>query len=179
MAVLTGGQVISEDVGLKLEKRTLDLLELYASRVIITKDATTVVDGGGSRRRRHRPCQPDQGRDQENTDSPNWDREKLCKSASPSWPAALPSSRSARRPRSNSRRRSTASKTPCRQFGVHRGGCGRRCGTALIRARPAVQVVVDSLEGDEQTGARLVAVSLTASASEHGRRRARGLRSWW
>ncbi|MGA1219689.1 MAG: chaperonin GroEL, partial [Ilumatobacteraceae bacterium] len=47
MAVLTGGQVISEDVGLKLENATLDLLGT-AKRVIITKDATTIVDGGGS-----------------------------------------------------------------------------------------------------------------------------------
>ena len=46
MAVLTGAQVISEDVGLKLENVTLDLLGT-AKRVIITKDNTTIVDGGG------------------------------------------------------------------------------------------------------------------------------------
>src|SRR6185436_811421 len=43
MAVLTGGQVISEEVGLKLENVTLDLLGT-AKRVIITKDNTTIVD---------------------------------------------------------------------------------------------------------------------------------------
>ena len=47
MAVLTGAQVVSEDVGLKLENVTLDLLG-SAKRVIITKDETTVVEGGGS-----------------------------------------------------------------------------------------------------------------------------------
>ncbi len=48
LAVLTGGQVISEDVGLKLEAVTLDMLG-SAKKVIITKDDTTVLDGHGSR----------------------------------------------------------------------------------------------------------------------------------
>ncbi|MBW3547555.1 MAG: chaperonin GroEL, partial [Actinobacteria bacterium] len=46
VAILTGGQVISEEVGLKLENATLDLLGT-ARKVVVTKDATTVVDGGG------------------------------------------------------------------------------------------------------------------------------------
>ena len=46
LAILTGAQVISEDVGLKLENATLDLLGT-AKRVIITKDETTIVEGGG------------------------------------------------------------------------------------------------------------------------------------
>jgi chaperonin GroEL len=46
IAILTGGQVISEEVGLKLEGTTLDLLG-KARKVVITKDETTVVDGGG------------------------------------------------------------------------------------------------------------------------------------
>ena len=74
MAVLTGAQVISEDVGLKLENVTLDLLGT-AKRVIISKDNTTIVDGGGS-------SEDVAGRikqiktEIENTDS-DWDREKL------------------------------------------------------------------------------------------------------
>ena len=74
MAVLTGGQVISEEVGLKLENVTLDLLG-RAKRVIITKDNTTIVDGGGAN-------DDVEGRinqikaEIENTDS-DWDREKL------------------------------------------------------------------------------------------------------
>ncbi len=46
IAILTGGQVISEEVGLKLENTTLDLLGT-ARKVVVTKDETTVVDGGG------------------------------------------------------------------------------------------------------------------------------------
>src|SRR6476660_4000283 len=47
IALLTGSQVISEDVGLKLDATTLDLLGT-AKKVIITKDETTIVEGGGS-----------------------------------------------------------------------------------------------------------------------------------
>jgi chaperonin GroEL len=48
MAILTGGQVISEEVGLKLENATLDLLG-SAKRIVVTKDETTVVEGAGSK----------------------------------------------------------------------------------------------------------------------------------
>ncbi|HYN66067.1 MAG TPA: TCP-1/cpn60 chaperonin family protein, partial [Ornithinibacter sp.] len=73
-AVLTGGQVISEEVGLKLDNATLDLLG-RAAKVIITKDETTIVDGAGAE-------DDVKGRinqikaEIENTDS-DWDREKL------------------------------------------------------------------------------------------------------
>jgi chaperonin GroEL len=47
IAILTGGQVISEDIGLKLENTTLDMLG-SAKRVVVTKDETTIVDGAGN-----------------------------------------------------------------------------------------------------------------------------------
>jgi chaperonin GroEL len=47
IAILTGGQVISEEIGLKLESVTLDMLG-SARKVVVTKDDTTVVEGGGS-----------------------------------------------------------------------------------------------------------------------------------
>src|ERR671934_2684358 len=47
MAILTGGQVISEEVGLKLENVTVDLLGT-ARKIVVTKDDTTLVEGGGS-----------------------------------------------------------------------------------------------------------------------------------
>jgi chaperonin GroEL len=46
IAILTGGQVISEEVGLKLENATLDLLGT-ARKIVVTKDETTIVEGGG------------------------------------------------------------------------------------------------------------------------------------
>ena len=74
MAVLTGGQVISEEIGLKLENATIDLLG-KARRVVITKDETTIVDGGGAEEEvKGRIAQIK--REIENTDS-DWDREKL------------------------------------------------------------------------------------------------------
>src|SRR5690606_19277873 len=48
LAVLTGGQTISEDLGIKLENVTIDMLG-RAKRVTITKDDTTIVDGAGER----------------------------------------------------------------------------------------------------------------------------------
>ena len=74
IAILTGGQVISEEVGLKLENVTLDLLG-NARKIVITKDETTIVEGAGD-------PEAIAGRVQqirseiENTDS-DYDREKL------------------------------------------------------------------------------------------------------
>src|SRR3712207_3223507 len=74
IATLTGGQVISEEVGLKLDNATVDLLG-RARRVTVTKDTTTIVEGAGS-------DDEIKGRiaqiktEIENTDS-DWDREKL------------------------------------------------------------------------------------------------------
>ena len=48
MAILTGGQVVSEEVGLKLETTTLDLLG-EARKIVITKDETTIIEGAGDR----------------------------------------------------------------------------------------------------------------------------------
>ena len=74
MAVLTGGQVISEEIGLKLESATLDLLG-RARRVIVTKDDTTIVEGAGSSEDvKGRVAQIK--REIDDTDS-DWDREKL------------------------------------------------------------------------------------------------------
>ena len=74
MAILTGAQVISEEIGLKLENTTLDMLG-SARKVIITKDETTLVDGAGeSDEVEGRVTQIK--REIDDTDS-DWDREKL------------------------------------------------------------------------------------------------------
>ena len=74
IAILTGGTVISEEVGLKLENVSLDMLG-RARKVVVTKDDTTIVEGGGSDadvKGRIKQIQ----REIENSDS-DWDREKL------------------------------------------------------------------------------------------------------
>ena len=64
IAILTGGQVISEEVGLKLDTADLDLLG-RARKVVVTKDETTIVEGAGDQDADHRPGQPDPRRDRE------------------------------------------------------------------------------------------------------------------
>jgi chaperonin GroEL len=74
MASLTGGQLISDDLGIKLETVTLDMLG-KAKRVIIQKEATTIVDGAGKKKDIEARCQ--QIRQQIEETSSDYDREKL------------------------------------------------------------------------------------------------------
>jgi chaperonin GroEL len=159
MAVLTGGQVISEEVGLKLDSVTLDLLGT-AKRVVITKDNTTIVDGGGEKA-------DIEGRvnqikaEIENTDS-DWDREKLQERlAKLAGGVALIKVGAATEVELKEKKHriedAVSSVRAAIEEGVVAGG-----GTALIRARSAVQTVVDSLEGDEKTGAKTVWTALVA-----------------
>ncbi len=74
IAILSGGTVISEEVGLKLDGVTLDMLG-RARKVIVTKDATTIVDGAGEENEVVARIKQIE-REIDNTDS-DWDREKL------------------------------------------------------------------------------------------------------
>ncbi|MDW3204168.1 MAG: chaperonin GroEL [Alphaproteobacteria bacterium] len=74
MAILTGGTVISEDVGIKLENVTLDMLG-RAKKVSITKDETTIVDGAGKKKEIEARC--GQIKSQIETTTSDYDREKL------------------------------------------------------------------------------------------------------
>jgi len=161
MAVLTGGQVISEEVGLKLENATLDLLG-HAKRIIITKDNTTIVDGAGDK-------SEVEGRinqiktEIDNTDS-DWDREKLqerlAKLAGGVAVIKVGAATEVELKEKKHRIEDAVSATRAAiEEGVVAGG-----GTALLRARPAVAKVVESLTGDEATGARTVYDALTAPA---------------
>ncbi|MGH1374900.1 MAG: chaperonin GroEL [Alphaproteobacteria bacterium] len=74
MAILTGGQVVSEDLGIKLEDVTLDMLG-SAKKVAITKDDSTVVDGSGNKEEIEARCT--QIRRQVEETSSDYDKEKL------------------------------------------------------------------------------------------------------
>ncbi len=74
MAILTGGQVISEDLGIKLETVSLDMLGT-SKRVSITKDETTIVDGAGEKDDIEARC--NQIRQQTEETTSDYDREKL------------------------------------------------------------------------------------------------------
>ena len=86
IAILTGGQLISEDLGIKLENVTLDMLG-KAKKVTITKDDTTIVDGVG-REGRHRSAASARSRRRSRT-PPRTTTRKSCRNVWPSWPAAL------------------------------------------------------------------------------------------
>ena len=151
IAILTGGQVISEEVGLKLENATLDLLG-RARKVIVTKDNTTIVEGGGKRTRSRVASRRSSVRSR--TPTPTGTR-RSSRSVSPSSPAASPSSRSAPPPRSSSRRRSTASRTRCRRLvQPSKRASSPAAAPPLLRARKAALKVAADLDGDEATGAR-------------------------
>jgi chaperonin GroEL len=159
MAVLTGGQVISEEVGLKLENLTLDLLG-RAKRVIVTKDDTTIVEGEGTHDEVAGRINQIKA-EIENTDS-DWDREKLqerlAKLAGGVAVIKVGAATEVELKEKKHRIEDAVSATRAAiEEGVVAGG-----GVALVRARKAVLKVVESLSGDEATGARTVWESLTA-----------------
>ncbi|WP_419842678.1 chaperonin GroEL [Candidatus Poriferisodalis sp.] len=151
MAILTGGQVISEEVGLKLENTTVDLLGT-ARKVIITKDETTIVDGGGdSGDVEGRVVQIK--REIDETDS-DWDREKLqerlAKLAGGVAVIQVGAATEVELKEKKHRIEDAVSATRAAiEEGIVPGG-----GTALLRARAAVAAL--DLDGDEATGARMV-----------------------
>ena len=159
MAVLTGATVISEEIGLKLDSATVDLLG-RARRIVVTKDATTIVDGAGSPEDvAGRVAQLK--REIEDTDS-DWDREKLqerlAKLAGGVAVVKVGAATEVELKEKKHRIEDALSATRAAiDEGIVAGG-----GTALVRSRAAVEALIATLEGDEATGARIVANSLEA-----------------
>ncbi len=159
IAILTGGQVISEEVGLKLENATLDLLG-RAKKVVITKDETTIIEGAGS-------DADIKGRisqiktEIDNNDS-DYDREKLqerlAKLSGGVAVLKVGAATEVELKEKKHRIEDAVSTTKAAiEEGVVPGG-----GVALLRAQAAAEKVMASLSGDEATGARMVARSLSA-----------------
>ena len=159
MAVLTGGQVITEEVGLKLDTTTIDLLGT-ARRVIVTKDDTTIVEGGGSEDEvKGRIAQIK--REIDDTDS-DWDREKLqerlAKLAGGVAVVKVGAATEVELKEKKHRIEDALSATRAAvEEGIVAGG-----GTALVRSRASVNELIDTLSGDEATGALIVAHALSA-----------------
>jgi chaperonin GroEL len=154
IAILTGGQVVTEEVGLKLENVTLDLLGT-ARKVVVTKDETTIVEGAGT--------EADiKGRinqikaEIENTDS-DYDREKLqerlAKLSGGVAVIKVGAATEVELKEKKHRIEDAVSTTKAAiEEGVVPGG-----GVALLRAQAAILERAEKLEGDEATGARIVA----------------------
>jgi len=157
MAILSGGTVISEEIGLKLDSATVDLLG-SARRIVVTKDATTIVDGGGTAADvAGRVAQIK--REIEDTDS-DWDREKLqerlAKLAGGVAIVKVGAATEIELKEKKHRIEDALSATRAAiDEGIVAGG-----GTALVRARVEVEALIETLSGDEATGARIVANSL-------------------
>jgi len=157
IAVLTGGQVITEEVGLKLENTTLDLLG-SARKVVVTKDETTVVEGAGE-------STDVEGRisqikaEIENTDS-DYDREKLqerlAKLSGGVAVLKVGAATEVELKEKKHRIEDAVSTTKAAiEEGVVAGG-----GTTLLRAQAKVLDIAKDLAPDEAVGARIVAHSL-------------------
>ena len=161
MAVLTGGQVISEEVGLKLENVTLDLLG-RADKIIIDKDNTTIVAGrGGEDEVKGRINQIKT--EIENTDS-DWDREKLQERlAKLSGGVAVIKVGAATEVELKEKKHriedAVSATRAAIEEGIVPGG-----GTALLRAKMGVSGEIAKLSGDIATGARTVLAALDAPA---------------
>ncbi|HET7652611.1 MAG TPA: chaperonin GroEL [Acidimicrobiales bacterium] len=155
MAILTGGQVVSEEVGLKLENASLDLLGT-ATKIVVTKDDTTIVGGAGSEEDvKGRIAQLK--REIDETDS-DWDREKLqerlAKLAGGVAVIKVGAATEIELKEKKHRIEDAVSATKAAiEEGIVPGG-----GTALLRSRAAVDGL--TLDGDEATGAGIVRKAL-------------------
>jgi chaperonin GroEL len=151
IAILTGGQVISEEVGLKLENTTVDLLG-RARKVVITKDDTTIVEGAGS-------DDDIKGRinqikaEIDKTDS-DWDREKLqerlAKLSGGVAVVKVGAATETELKEVKHRIEDALSATRAAvEEGIVAGG-----GTALLQAEAALDKL--ELDGDEATGVKII-----------------------
>jgi chaperonin GroEL len=161
MAILTGGEVISEEIGVKLENVALDMLG-RARKVVVTKDDTTLVEGQGSE-------DDIKGRvnqikaEIEKTDS-DWDREKLqerlAKLAGGVALIKVGAATEVELKEKKHRIEDAVSATRAAiEEGIVPGG-----GVTLIRAEEAVDPAALGLEGDEATGATIVRRALSEPA---------------
>ncbi|MFI9152979.1 chaperonin GroEL [Streptomyces sp. NPDC053367] len=157
IAILTGGEVISEEVGLKLENATLDLLG-RARKVVITKDETTIVDGAGSSDQVNGRVNQIRA-EIENSDS-DYDREKLQERlAKLAGGVAVIKAGAATEVELKERKHriedAVRNAKAAVEEGIVAGG-----GVALLQASQVFEKL--ELEGDEATGAAAVKLALEA-----------------
>ena len=159
IAILTGGQVITEEVGLKLENVTMELLG-QAHKVLITKDETTIVEGAGSKDDINGRINQIKA-EIDNTDS-DYDREKLqerlAKLSGGVAVIKVGAATEVELKEKKHRIEDAVSTTKAAiEEGVVPGG-----GVALLRSQVAINELADKLSGDEGTGARIVARAVEA-----------------
>jgi chaperonin GroEL len=163
IAILTGGTVISEEIGLKLETADVEMLG-SARKVVVTKDETTIVEGSGSE-------DDIKGRinqikaEIENTDS-DYDKEKLqerlAKLSGGVAVIKVGAATEVELKEKKHRIEDAVSTTKAAiEEGVVPGG-----GVALLRSQARILEAADKLSGDEATGARMVAKAVEAPLNQ-------------
>ena len=159
IAILTGGTVISEEVGLELKSATMDMLG-RARQVKVTKENTTIVDGAGdSQAIKDRVAQI---RSQIAVTTSDYDKEKLQERLAKlaggvaviKVGAATETEMKEKKLRIEDALNATRAAV---EEGVVAGG-----GTIFVNVIPAVEALLSSVEGDEKTGVRIVAKALEA-----------------
>jgi len=158
LAILTGGSVISEDLGIKLDAVTLDQLG-SADKVIVAKEYTTLVTGGGKKSEIRARCELI--RKQIETTTSDYDREKLQErlakltggvaviNVGGATEAAMKEKKDLVEDALNATKAAT-------EEGTVPGG-----GVACLRAAPAIETIKGKLRGDEKIGADIVARALS------------------
>ena len=159
LAVVTGGQVVNPDVGLTLRDVGLEVLG-SARRVVVTKDATVIVDGGGTHEAVADRVKQLRG-EIEATES-DWDREKLEERlAKLSGGVAVikvgAATETALKERKHRVEDAVAAAKAAVEEGIVTGG-----GSALVQARSALKELRASVSGDEALGVEVFSASLSA-----------------
>lgn len=159
IAILTGGELISEELGHKLENVTIKQLG-KAKKVVVRKEDTTIIEGAGTKQAiKDRTGQIKRQIEESTSD---YDREKLQERLAKlaggvgviRVGAATEIEMKEKKDRVEDAQHATAAAV---EEGVVPGG-----GVAFLRCIPAVNKLADSLEGDEKTGARIIAKALSS-----------------
>lgn len=159
IAILTGAQVVSEELGQKLESTTLEMLG-HVKKAVVKKDETTLIEGTGDKTKIKERIALIK-RQIEETDS-DYDREKLQERLAKlaggvaviRVGAATEVEMKEKKDRVDDAQHATAAAV---EEGILPGG-----GVALVRCIPAVNTLSNGLEGDEKTGAKIIARALSA-----------------
>ena len=163
MAILTGGQVVSEEVGLKVDGVTLDMLG-QARKIVVSKDETTIVEGAGDEVDIAGRIAQIKG-EIDNTDS-DYDREKLqerlAKLSGGVAVLKVGAATEVELKEKKHRIEDAVSTTKAAiEEGVVTGG-----GVTLLRAQDAATAAAEGLSPDEATGTRIVAKALESPLAQ-------------
>jgi len=159
IAILTGGELISEELGLKLENVTLEMLG-HVKKIVVTKDDTTLVEGSGSKEALQERCNQITRQIEESTS--DYDKEKLRERLAKlsggiaviRVGAATEVEMKEKKDRVIDAQHATKAAV---EEGILAGG-----GTALVRCIPVVEALINTLEGDEKIGAQIIIKTLSA-----------------